>query len=54
MTNSSTGKQYCIFHFGVNNNNFISSYCQIRINVQAFNPDNRLNNELTCPCSLFL
>lgn len=31
------------FHFGVNNKNFISSYCQIRINIQAFNPDNRLN-----------
>lgn len=29
------------FHFGVKN--FISSYCQIRINIQAFNPDNRLN-----------
>ena len=43
MTNSSTGKQYCIFHFGVNNKNFISSCCQIRINVQEFNPDNRLN-----------
>lgn len=53
MTNSSTGKQYCIFHFGVNNKHFISSCCQIRINVQAFNPNHKLNKWAYLPLFSF-